>query len=321
MTERVFSIGGQTVDVIIQGGVFVPGPPGEGLPGPPGAAATINVGTTTTGAAGTDALVVNAGSSSSAILNFTIPRGNTGLPGTNGTNGAAATIAVGTVTTGAPGSSAIITNAGTSSAAVFNFTIPRGDTGTGDVTGPASATADAPAVFNGTTGKLIKVGAFPVLSVAGLTGTIASGALKTALTLVKADVGLGNVDNTSDANKPVSTAQQTALDLKSSLSDVLNTQTGTTYTLQASDNGKVVELGNAAAITLTLPNSLAVGFNCLIRQTGAGQVTVTPASGATRRNRQSHTKLAGQWSEAALSVRTNAGGTAAEYVFSGDTAA
>lgn len=30
----------------------------------------------------------------------------------------------------------------------------------------------------------------------------------------KADVGLGNADNTSDANKPVSTAQQTALDLK-----------------------------------------------------------------------------------------------------------
>ena len=30
----------------------------------------------------------------------------------------------------------------------------------------------------------------------------------------KSDVGLGNVDNTSDANKPVSTAQQAALDLK-----------------------------------------------------------------------------------------------------------
>lgn len=38
--------------------------------------------------------------------------------------------------------------------------------------------------------------------------------LKTALGLVKADVGLGNVDNTSDANKPVSTATQTALDGK-----------------------------------------------------------------------------------------------------------
>lgn len=32
--------------------------------------------------------------------------------------------------------------------------------------------------------------------------------------IVKGDVGLGGVDNTSDANKPVSTAQQTALDLK-----------------------------------------------------------------------------------------------------------
>ena len=32
--------------------------------------------------------------------------------------------------------------------------------------------------------------------------------------LTKSNIGLGNVDNTSDANKPVSTAQQAALDLK-----------------------------------------------------------------------------------------------------------
>lgn len=38
--------------------------------------------------------------------------------------------------------------------------------------------------------------------------------VKTDLALVKADVGLGNVDNTSDASKPISTATQTALDLK-----------------------------------------------------------------------------------------------------------
>jgi len=46
--------------------------------------------------------------------------------------------------------------------------------------------------------------------------------------LTKADVGLANVDNTSDVNKPVSTAQQTALDGKlakaSNLSDVSNRQ-------------------------------------------------------------------------------------------------
>lgn len=44
-----------------------------------------------------------------------------------------------------------------------------------------------------------------VLSVAGRTGVV---------TLVKGDVGLGNVDNTSDANKPISTATQMALDSK-----------------------------------------------------------------------------------------------------------
>lgn len=38
--------------------------------------------------------------------------------------------------------------------------------------------------------------------------------LKTDLVLVKADVGLGSVDNTADTAKPVSTAQQTALNLK-----------------------------------------------------------------------------------------------------------
>lgn len=43
--------------------------------------------------------------------------------------GDAATVTVGTVTTGAAGSSAIVTNSGTSSAAVLNFTIPRGNTG------------------------------------------------------------------------------------------------------------------------------------------------------------------------------------------------
>ena len=44
--------------------------------------------------------------------------------------------------------------------------------------------------------------------------------LKGDLSLVKGDVGLGNVDNTSDANKPVSTATQTALDAKATTAGV-----------------------------------------------------------------------------------------------------
>jgi hypothetical protein len=37
------------------------------------------------------------------------------------------------------------------------------------------------------------------------------------VTLTKSDVGLANVDNTSDANKPVSSAMQAALDLKADI--------------------------------------------------------------------------------------------------------
>jgi len=42
---------------------------------------------------------------------------------------------------------------------------------------------------------------------------------KTFQTLDKSAVGLGNVDNTSDANKPISTATQTALNLKFNTAD------------------------------------------------------------------------------------------------------
>ena len=49
--------------------------------------------------------------------------------GATGADGAAATIAVGTVSTGAPGSAATVTNRGTSSEAVFDFSIPQGAAG------------------------------------------------------------------------------------------------------------------------------------------------------------------------------------------------
>lgn len=105
---------------------------GKGDKGDQGDAATISVGTTTTGAAGTNASVTNSGTTGAAVLDFTIPRGNKGDKGDKGDTGNpgdAATVTVGTVTTGAPGTSATVVNSGTSSAAVLDFTIPRGDKG------------------------------------------------------------------------------------------------------------------------------------------------------------------------------------------------
>lgn len=58
------------------------------------------------------------------------------------------------------------------------------------------------------------------------TRTISGKPLSANITLDKVDVNLASVDNTSDANKPVSTAQQTALNLKANTSDVVpNTRT------------------------------------------------------------------------------------------------
>jgi Cu/Ag efflux protein CusF len=110
---------------------------------------------------------------------------------------------------------------------------PQGDpgTGSGDVVGPASAVDDNLASFNTTTGKLIQDSGLAVSDVSSAVANDHTHSNKSELDLVtdgdhdvrtdnphsttKAHVGLGNADNTSDADKPISTATQTALDLKS----------------------------------------------------------------------------------------------------------
>lgn len=57
----------------------------QGIQGATGAAATIKIGTVTTGAAGTAAKVVNSGTTSAAVLDFTIPQGAKGEKGEQGT--------------------------------------------------------------------------------------------------------------------------------------------------------------------------------------------------------------------------------------------
>lgn len=103
--------------------------------------------------------------------------------------------------------------------------------------------------------------------------------------------------------------------------DEVVTDTTTGLTLTNAHNGRILVLNNAAAITLTLPATLPVGFNVVVIQAGAGQVTFTPSGSATLRNRQSHTKAAGQYARTTLEIITNVGGSAAEYILAGDTAA
>ena len=61
-----------------------------------------------------------------------------------------------------------------------------------------------------------------------------------------------------------------------------NAQTGTTYTLIASDQDKLVTLSNANPITLTIPPSVfSAGQLINIQQIGAGQVTLAAGAGVT----------------------------------------
>lgn len=78
------------------------------------------------------------------------PKGDTGNPGQ------AATITIGTVTTGQPGSSASVTNSGTSQNAILDFTIPQGQTG---AQGPAGPVTDVQVSYDqGTTWQSSMVG-------------------------------------------------------------------------------------------------------------------------------------------------------------------
>ena len=99
------------------------------------------------------------------------------------------------------------------------------------------------------------------------TKAYADGAVSTAVAaLTKSSVGLANVDNTSDANKPVSTATQTALDLKANLASPTFTGTvsGITKTMvglgsadDTADTAKPVSTAQATAIALAKAEAIA----------------------------------------------------------------
>jgi hypothetical protein len=93
---------------------------------------------------------------------------------------------------------------------------------------------------------IIEVGA--VVSVAGKVG---------AVTLAKADVGLGNVDNTSDAAKPVSTAQQTALNAKANTTDVNTALAGKVDTTRQVATGTGLTGGGALSANRTIAADIA----------------------------------------------------------------
>ena len=85
-----------------------------------------------------------------------------------------------------------------------------------------------------------------------------------------------------DGTEPLPLVQSSTTK-KATVSQVLTgqlvTESGTSRTLTATDNAKVIYCTSGSAVTITCATGLGVGFNCTIIQGGAGKVTVAAEIG------------------------------------------
>ncbi len=83
----------------------------------------------------------------------------------------------------------------------------------------------------------------------------------------------------------------------------INEQTDS-YTLVLTDNGKLIDLNKASAVTLTVPKNSSVAFptgtTIAIRQKGAGAVTIAPVDGDVTIQYEEGLNLTGQYALACL---------------------
>lgn len=142
------------------------------------------------------------------------------------------------------------------------------------------------------------------------TRTVAGKALSADVTLVKADVGLPNVDNTSDANKPISSATQTALNGK---------QASMTAASQAE-----MEAGTEAALRSMSPLRVKQAILALGGGGGGGGSTVSGKATLTGYaiSGSSATRAVGsiycwEWSYGTGTITINISGS--DYVFTIDS--
>ena len=372
----------RTTDTLVTAlGSNVAGPTGPtGPTGPAGTAATVSVGSTTTGAAGSSAAVSNTGTTSAAVLNFTIPKGDTGatgpagdkfkttstssitlgtgtksftvgtglawsanqgivvsltlnnymvgtvtsydsstgamvaemttlvgsgsgtgpwtvnldgVSGPSGPPGSAATVSVGSTTTGAAGSSASVNNTGTSSAAVLNFTIPKGDQGTQGPSG-AAATVSVGSTTTGAAGTSASVSNTGTTSAAVLAFTIPQGATGATGSFNANSAFQGALEQMSiDSSTTLNGSNAATISIKTAGAYLFTTNPGANWTTNVRGDGSttlasMLSVGQSVTVTV-MTNNGASAYYC---PSGSFQIDGT-ATGVTMKWLNGATPAAG----------------------------
>ena len=149
------------------------------------------------------------------------------------------------------------------------FTVGTDDIDVYQFSGSGTITAGTGITVNGNQVSIDAAVTAPLESPA-FTGTVSG--------ITKNMVGLGNVDNTSDANKPISSLTQSALNAKSDNLMSTDLTTSTSYSISSSDLYKRIEFNSTSPTTVTIPAditlNLPIGSSIELLQANTGKITV-----------------------------------------------
>ena len=223
-------------------------------------------------------------------------KGDTGSPGEKGDpgkDGAAATVTVGTVTTGEPDAPASVVNSGTENAAVLDFVIPRGKQGENapQIRTPLSL-AEYTNARNALNAFELEDGAYEITE----TGWIGNGvSTRSAVELIKGSI-FTKLDNSlcilSDMSYWVTDTDEnwerdgiyiTRIEVDKALNEkqdktVVQTPSGVNITLKANTE---YQMQSTASLNLTLPSTIPDDYECsLIFESGATATVLSYPAGS-----------------------------------------
>ena len=170
-----------------------------------------------------------------------------------------------------------------------------------DIRANADAAADTTHTLPAVTGTLLNTASSYVASVNGSTGAVTNVArINEGNTFSVRQVMNSGI---TSANLYVSGGATFASAVVSDggyriTSNAINAQTDS-YSLQESDNGKIITMNAGSLKTITVPSGLSVGFNCTVMRIGTGRVNFS-ASGTTINSVDGGVEIASQHGAASL---------------------